>query len=307
MVAGCVLSVAAWSQAAAFEQPRPLPRLELSSKFAIEPVRPEMDRLRSLYFNLLGPDDGAGQRSKFRYTVDIGTDFDTWLDRRVPPTTHDPEARSVAMLITSKVDENVKDKILLSPLAHDSDDHISVLNDDNERFFAFDFMLDPSYEVPHNWALHFQAWQCCSGHPPLVIAVSPGNDRAGVVEFDFQIRNDSTETERFGQAISIFKMPVKRGVWQNFILRIEPRAVGSRKLGAVTLWLDRVEKFDWRGYWGFSPNTNSNSTKGLVRDNIGLDVGVYRRRQSTTQIVFFDNIKVGTTFDQVLSSRKLTN
>jgi hypothetical protein len=221
------------------------------------------------------------------------------LDKRVPCSSTAGDERSLAIKITSKIDENAKDKIMISPISHQDSQHLSVTDADNTRFFSFDFMLDPAYEVPHNWALHFQAWQCCAGHPPFVIAVSDRPDKLAPVEFSFEVRNDATELEKFGQAFSIYKVVISRGIWHTIVLELQPRAIGSPTPGKIGIWLDGEKKREWLGYWGFAPNPSSPSIRGPVKDNIGLDLGVYRRRQMTAQTILFDNISFASTISGI--------
>ena len=281
--------------------PPGLLQLDFSRRDHIDTYDPALDRDRPLYFYLRSFADPGCVTTLHRYTADIGTDFATWLDERVP-TDSSGSDRSLAIKITSSIDENVKDKILFSVVAHDSDDHIRLLDVKNERYVSFNFMLDPHYELPHNWALHLQAWQCCGGHPPFAIKVSPGRDPQGPVEFDFTVSNDAIEAggER---PLSIYKVAISRGEWHNIILKLKPRPIGSSDSGEIAVWLDATKKFSWRGYWGYTPSRYSMATKGLAKDNIGVELGIYRRRQSTTQTIFFDNIRFANTFEEVAASQ----
>jgi hypothetical protein len=68
---------------------------------------------------------------------------------------------------------------------------VRVATKDNHRFVAFSFMLDPTYEAPKAWLIHFQAWQCRGGHPPFTLEVAPGPDRMGPIDRSFGLRDDA--------------------------------------------------------------------------------------------------------------------
>ncbi len=273
--------------------------LNFSTEYGIDNYDVSQDAVRPLYFNLVAPAGRARGNTRYRYTADIGTNFATWLDRRVPSGTEDPNDRSLAVKITASVDENVKDKILFSVVSHDGENHLSIVEPGNERYLSFNFMLDPDYQLPHNWALHLQAWQCCGGHPPFSIRVKPGRNVNGPIELEFMTSNDELESQSHDQFQSIYQMELVRGEWHNMVLGLQPKPIGSLTPGKIEMWFDGQNKLAWSGYWGYAPATRSYATKGLVRNNIGIELGVYRRRQTTTQTILFDNIRFGTTLKSV--------
>jgi hypothetical protein len=272
-------------------------RLDFSGEDTIDKHDPADNKHRPLYFNLRSSSNPSCLGTVHRYTIDTGTDFSTWLDERVPSRSLESD-RSLAVRITSTLNQNVKDKVLFSVVAHNDENHISLLRPQNERYVSFSFMLDPSYELPHNWALHFQAWQCCGGHPPFAIRVIPGRDTRGPVEFNFIVSNDEIEG-RGDQPQSIYKMKVARGEWHNMVLKLKPRPVTSSEPGEIAMWFDLQQKLSWSGHWGYTPTANSLATAGVAKDSLGVELGVYRRRQSTTQTILFDNVRFADSFNEV--------
>ena len=251
---------------------------------------------KPFYFRINGPSSFGS----YPFTVDIGSKFKTWLDTRTPPdsTVSGGAARSLAISLSADEDKNVKDKIFLDAVPHASAERMDVVESGNLRYVSFDFMLDKNYEDPRNWVIHFQAWQCCSGHPPLVIEVShsPRSDKK--IGMALAIANDETEKQHYGQRVVLAEFAVSRNEWTHVVLALEPRpcSVGT---GSVRGWVNRLLIVDWHGCWGFAPMTYSPISKGQYTSHIGLDFGVYRPRQTTRQTIYLDNIVYGKTLESV--------
>jgi hypothetical protein len=223
---------------------------------------------------------------KHKFTVDISTDFRVWLDRKLPPWDRRPNGRSLAIQITADRDVNEKDKILFGAVMHSDSDRIDINSADRSRYFAFDFMLDPSYETPNVWAIHVQAFQCCSGHPPFTVQVTPSRAKRSDVEFTFNVTDDALENAKPGATRQIYKMRVLRGEWNRMALHLRPSPDDQAEPGIVEMWLNGLKRFSYTGYWGFRPKSGTTTA-------LGLDLGIYRRRQATTQTIYFSDIKYG--------------
>jgi hypothetical protein len=256
------------------------------------------DMSRPFYFFLHQPDAVSGKVSSRGFTVDIGTRFRVWLDENVPPGSDTHDARSLAIQIHSDQDINVKDKVLFDAIPFGSKQNIDLRSADTTRYFSFSFMIDPSYETPKGWLLHLQAWQCCGGHPPFAINVTPNQDKNSPIEFTFDVDDDISDAGT-NPVKPIYKMPVQRGEWYTMTLKLQPRADDAIEPGEVQMWLNGESKFVYRGHWGFIPRDNGEG-KGLRTSAIGIDVGVYRRRQTTTQTIYFDDIRYGDTLAAVV-------
>ncbi|UPK33964.1 polysaccharide lyase [Bradyrhizobium sp. 186] len=254
------------------------------------------DMSKPFYFRI----GGSHNFGSYPFTVDIGSRFNVWLDERVPPGKRASIGdRSLAISLTSDLDQNVKDKIFLDAVPHQSEQRTTVDGLDNERFISFDMMLDRNYQKPLYWVIHFQAFQCCAGHPPFVIRVVPEQTNDQFVTMEFAIANNETEARAFGKHLRIGIIQLVREQWVHFTLNLKPSPCGDGASGKIAAWVDGAQAVNWSGCWGFVPDPASVTERGEVRPSIGFDIGVYRRRQPTTQTIYIDNILYGRTLDSV--------
>lgn len=254
------------------------------------------DRTRPFYFNI----ENLSARGQLPFTVDIGSDFRVWLDERTPKwvESETSSSRSLALALASEVDENVKDKVFFNAVPWKSNDRALATGDRTKRFISFDMNLATPYDTPKYWVIHFQAWQCCSGHPPFVMAVLPKESNADKITLELAIRNDESERARYGQEIQIAKFEVARNHWFHVAMELEPSVMGET-VGKIRSWVNGKEIVDWRGHWGYAPTKMSDVTNGELKPEIGFDLGVYRRRQPGTQTVLIDNIRYGTSISSI--------
>lgn len=283
-------------------------QLDFSDRFQIDRSKfGSRDMSKPFYFGVVGPSfPGDPSPDGFRFTVDKGTNFNVWLDPAAPPHNRPGEGdRSLAVQITADYDENVKDKIMFQINPTGGDKKLDITEPAPSRFVSFDFMLDKDYETPHNWLLHFQAWQCCGGVPPFTIHVQPSKDKHSAIEFVFYAVDDKDKAANpFGRGREIYRMPVARGEWKSIALMLDPSFDDSGHPGEIAMWLDGDKKFDWRGNWGFMPEQAAPNLDGKMTPEIVLNLGVYRRRQTTTQTIYFDNIRFGGSLNDVLEGSK---
>ncbi|WP_412773597.1 heparin lyase I family protein [Nitrobacter sp.] len=253
------------------------------------------DLSKPFYFRIHGP----AEFGSYPFTVDIGSHFNVWLDERIPARRRlGNNARSLAISLTSKDDRNVKDKIFLNAVPHQSSQHTLVSSLDNERFISFDMMLDKSYQVPRYWLIHFQAYQCCAGHPILVMRVNPVKSNDKEITLELAVSSDESERAAYGRPIVVGSFSVQRERWFHVVLDLEPAPCGVRN-GKVQASVDGVSIANWSGCWGYRPDRASVVEHGKITQNIGFDIGIYRRRQPTTQTIYVDNILYGTTSGSV--------
>jgi hypothetical protein len=256
---------------------------------------PNRNLSKPFYFLIHGP----AQFGSYPFTVDIGSDFNVWLDERVPVDHRSGNsARSLAISLTSKEDRNVKDKIFLNAVPHQSSQHTTVNSPDNERFISFDMMLDKSYQVPRYWLIHFQAFQCCTGHPVLVMRVNPAKSNDKKITLELAVSSDESERAAHGQPVVVGSFSVERERWFHVVFDLKPSPCGVSR-GKVQASVDGVSIANWRGCWGYKPNPASVIEHGKITQDIGFDIGIYRRRQPTTQTIYVDNILYGTTLGSV--------
>jgi hypothetical protein len=260
-----------------------------------ERIRPR-DRARAFHFGMQ-----SRENHRYEFTVDAGTNYDVWLDKGVSQH-RSPDDEALGVKITADQDVNVKDKILLNLFRHRDREAINIGSQDHTRYIAFNFKLDAAYEVPSSWALHLQIWQCCGGPPPFSIRSSPGRDRKGPVELTFNVTEITGGSGSRGAQQIVHRMNVDRERWYNMVLKLNPEPHGARAKGNISMWLDGARQFSFDGQWGYEPGPNSSQANEIgepIKPNMGIGLGVYRRRQKTTQIIYFDNIRYGRTFEAV--------
>lgn len=307
----------------------PLANLEFSSNNSIEnsgyPLR---QPLLPYYFDIAMPQVPhpapsqaalpAGQMpeaesvgaTRYQLRSEPGTNFSVWLDPKVPSYQQNTSAgvpQSLGMGITSTYQEAVKDKIMFSPVLSYYNDSMFV-NLPVMHYVNFNFMLDPAYENPIGWLIHMQAWQDTGMSPPFTIEALPNPNKTAPVSFIFNIRDDALEEQKLGQKKTIYTLPVTRGVWYNMTLGLMPSYDGLPQLGTITMWLNGQQMFSYKGYWGYNPWAppvwEPKSDVPPVwnpynASEIGVEFGNYRGRQATTQIIYFNNIRYGTTLESV--------
>ena len=273
---------------------RPISVLSFSTANTIdETAFPTRDMAKPFYFRINGP----ATFGSYPFTVDIGSRFKVWLDDRTPSniSVSNAAARSLAMSLSAEEDKNVKDKIFLDAVPHAAPERMDLIAANNLRWVSFDFMLDREYELPRFWAIHFQAWQCCSGHPPLAVDVMPHSRSDNKIEMHLVIFNDLHPEK----GLDLGTFLASRDEWIHVVLALEPRPCKVSQSGSLRGWINGVQIVDWRGCWGYAPTSYSPISKGELNSHMGLDFGIYRRRQTTKQTVYFDNITYGKTPESV--------
>ncbi len=290
-------AILVFSTGAILAKAEPDTKLQFSDQHYVDEAEiAKRDRTKPFYFHMLSRKDGS-KGDPPAFTVDKGTSFNVWLDKQVPDSASKlGNARSLAIQITADHDENVKDKIFLDAVPHWSNQKMMV--NGGARYIAFDFMLDSHYELPTAWAIHLQAWQCCGGHPPFAMSITPSKDKNGPAELFFGFRDDLMEHQKGSPAKTIYSMNVNRGEWNNFVLQLDPETDDNPKPGVLAMWLNGKPQFCFKAHWGFDPGRVGDDGHKIT-NAMGVDIGVYRRRQATTQTVYFDNIRSGASFEAV--------
>lgn len=291
----CVVTILVFTAGATLAEP--YTKLQFSDQFSIDDKQiANRDRTKPFYFHMANR-KGITESNPLAFTVDTGTSFNVWLDKQVPQSSEKlANARSLAIQITADHDENMKDKIFFDAVPHWSNQKMLV--NGGPRYIAFDFMLDPHYELPTAWAIHLQAWQCCSGHPPFAMSITPSKDKSGPAELFFGFRDDLLEHQKGSPAKTIYSMNINRGEWNNFVLQLDPETDDSAQPGVLAMWLNGKPRFCFKAHWGFGPGRVGDDGHKIT-NAMGVDIGIYRRRQSTTQTVYFNNIRSGATFEAV--------
>jgi hypothetical protein len=273
--------------------------ISLSDRTAIEDAQViSRDRSKPFYFHLNQPSSPSRQ-DQYTFVADIGTEFKVWLDKlSLGVRATDTRSRALAFQITADTESNVKDKIVLNVVKTNGPEHFDLNAADTTHFLSFDFMLDRTYQAPHFWLLHMQVWQCCGGVPPFAIHVAPTRNPSAPIELLFCVQDDSYRSvEHAGEpGRIIYRMIATREQWNTMVLALTPGTDETPSIGGVTMWLNKKLMFSWKGPWGFRPTVN-----GERGTSMGVDIGIYRRRQMGMQTIFFDNIRYGSTYNSVTS------
>jgi hypothetical protein len=190
-----------------------------------------------------------------------------------------------------------------------------------------------SDEAGHGSTIVFQFWQGSPFSPPVAALLEDDGDRdgdgKGDLRMDFVIRNDSSPScpsdNLLKNFIHIPGFAIKRGHWYKLIIMIIPRHNDTSGDGELKVWMADA------GYiadGGSSSNVNWNATPTLLIHWIGkigyspelylychekpgdpkrhrasnhmiASIGLYRNQQPTRMKVFFDQIRVSTTYRAV--------
>ena len=288
-----------------------LPVLEFSKQDGLDASRiAHRDLSRPFSFALSLPGTGVAARAgadtrMLNFTADKGSRFEVFVSPRVPPLQGPlaKDAGSLAVVLDSDREEDAKDKIMANVVPFNTPEAMLIDNPGRQVFIGFDLLFDEGYQVSPTWTIHLQAWQCCSGHPPLTVNVRPSRRPDDPIQLDISVINDDTEMHSYGHGFTIASVGAQRGQWMNLVLALLPRACPDGS-GRIAVWKDGAQVKDWHGCWGFQPAARSTTTRGEVKAGIGLDLGVYRRRQPLRQMVLFDDVRYGTTLADVLLAPK---
>lgn len=186
---------------------------------------------------------------------------------------------------------------------------LNVVNHNNQyaltigkrRYLSFSVKIHTNSQTPVGWTQIHQLWQhnsTPSNGPPfaLYIKTSP-NPNADIV-LQARIRNDQTGGGTH-DGISIWEQTIERGNFYKLTMQYQPYYSGYTGAGfhegQMALWFNGSTEpaLVYRGNFGYdaSPSNISNSFDARV--------GIYRKMQDRSMIVFFDDIKFGSTASSV--------
>ena len=185
----------------------------------------------------------------------------------------------------------------------DQDTHGSAAIDssgEDTRFVSFNIMFDKGYEVSRHWVMHLRALECCGGTPPLTLNVTPSEDKQAPIELTLGVRDEFTTYLPGSPEHILYKEQITRGVWKDVVLQIQPGPVSMGRARRVGLWMNGIHVLDWSGNWGYPAIPDPNKG-GRASNMMGIDVGTYRRRQASTQVIYFNDMRWGNTLASVTS------
>jgi hypothetical protein len=128
--------------------------------------------------------------------------------------------------------------------------------------------------------------------------VNPGKSNDKEITIEIAVSSDESERAPYGQPTVVGSFAVERERWFHVVFDLKPSPCGVSR-GKVQASVDGVSIANWRGCWGYKPNPASVIEHGKITQDIGFDIGIYRRRQPTTQTIYVDNILYGTTLGSV--------
>ncbi|MFG1395462.1 heparin lyase I family protein [Roseixanthobacter pseudopolyaromaticivorans] len=212
-----------------------------------------------------------------------------------------------------------KSKVELNFVRHDeyaTDEfynHRFILKDGVGLYLGFAFRLGTDYEAPNRWVLHFQVWESSSiarpnVQPPLALVVDPNRSLDKdyiwmmlIKRNDFFANNaptyDNGQKLLFSDGSEYVK--VKRNRWYSIVFFLRPSpddlslTEGGLNSRSIMMWINGLEVLNHKGSWGYSSNVLSDPR------NYSIKLGIYRAAQNTSQTVYFDSIRWGTSFDAV--------
>ena len=178
-------------------------------------------------------------------------------------------------------------------------------------FLGFAMKIDPvNYSLPEgtNGAVLFQQWwQGSPMHPPISLEIvnqtyagnlgwrdadPKGNFALAVRDVD---HNPGGPYDK-GQAKYFDLGPVHLGQWIRWVVCVRPDPSG--KDGRLTVWMDDEKKLD---LYPIVVGFNQDPAKGIKMGNKSFSVNpaVYRSNGSNTQRIFFDEIKIADSLEEV--------
>lgn len=215
-------------------------------------------------------------------------------------------------------DNSIQDKAFFRPVQVTHPKALAM-NDGEPliRYFSFDFKFDRYYERSRTWTMHMQAYQEGGGpalslqmirttdaktpaaQQELEMSVIALNDR---VFNSFEPPNSPSAIKHQGSFAVIDVCPktnIKfvREKWYNITLKMAPSAVvdsDGKEKGEIAFFVDGVLKCRYVGNWGFKPSDPS-----IPHPAMALDLGIYRARTESQQMITFDNVKYGPTIKSV--------
>ncbi len=168
------------------------------------------------------------------------------------------------------------------------------------RYFGFAMRLGGDggspFDTPTQWLLVSQIWQeCTSEQPPVALYIIPNSNP---LKYRIKVRwEDHIGNYSADNGLTVHEGEINKYTWYNVVFRLVPSHTADSVDGQVALWINGTLIFNYIGDWGYIPQSQG-GIAGMT-SNILCKAGLYRRRQDTTQVMFVDQIKYGTTYAEV--------
>lgn len=206
-----------------------------------------------------------------------------------------------------KPSKGVKDRIEFRPV-HGQNDKNYALRYGQTRWFSYAFKIHPSTDVPTGW-LHFtQVWQRpiagigekppISKVVPLTLSLRKNVDRFQMyASLKTSLAPSTVATRPFEtEATQTSKnfIDVTPGTWNTLVFKLTPSHVQDEITGNLQMYLNDELIVDHDGDWGVVPGEQTQ-----LEGSFDVRVGIYRKAQQTDTVLFFDDVKYGTSREAV--------
>jgi hypothetical protein len=193
-----------------------------------------------------------------------------------------------------------------SPVATDTDktqlriSHAGESSDlefGNTRYLGFAVDIpSANFQGPSKGAVQLaQWWQGSPYTPPLSVTITGAT--ATAANYEVRVYNNTTLGNPSSVPVILSTGTIPFDTWTNFTVMTLMDYTGG---GQVKLWQNGSQLVNWTGAVGYDPTTipYKNPPAGTDNPNTAFDVffGPYREQQSTTQELFYDEIRWADTF-----------
>ena len=184
------------------------------------------------------------------------------------------------------------------------------------RYFGYAIYIDPANPLPVEWAHISQCWQRPTGDlDDTTVNVVPMwmtlINYQGGFGWEIRVKNEGELTDGVypGQSSSVGTGAFVTG-WNTVIMRLAPRHKHDTVAANFTVWINETrEEFPTAQSshpWGSTPDEQMPEGLPLTGMTERFDVrcGIYRYKQPVGLHLVYDNIRYGTTFDDVIPTCK---
>lgn len=187
----------------------------------------------------------------------------------------------------------------------------------DDEYYAFSLYIHPQSAPPRNAVIFSQVWQNhdlryqggqYARFPPFSLVFYDSAYRWQVETANEQLAPSGLPTRLYKQTNKVYKSPtgLKKGAWHRFVVRFKPSVTRN---GAMTVWLNGKKVVSQTNQRNFGYRVRDTVPK--VLNSFITRVGAYRGRQKCVDNipstgkplpkmhVFFDNVKVGSSYSAV--------
>lgn len=184
------------------------------------------------------------------------------------------------------------DKSNFRIIAGNEADALGFLED---KYTGFAVKLETNFDLPEKPVQLFQWWQGSPFSPPLELRVKPNS-----TDYEFVYRNDTTGRGPTAAKV-LYTGSMTKGQWVSFVVYTRMSTSTDVETGNIKIWVNGSLVKDWNGDVGYDASTDYYYKDGYYRSNPKFDIffGLYRDRQMKHHKAIFDQIKFGTSYNDV--------